>query len=219
MRHSRFWQLAFAVTIASVAILGLCSGHRLRVRAADEGFVPLGKSLDDFVLVNTPPETWSFEGDVIKCAGRPNGYLATKKSYRNFVLRFEFKFVRPKGLKNDWDFRGNSGYLIYITGEHRVWPKCVEVQGMYRQVGRIFAIGGAPRVNARDYPDVRRRVLKPVGEWNSLEVISRDGALTARLNGEVVCESEPGQLKEGPIGFQSEGAEIHWRNVRIKVLD
>lgn len=215
-RWARLSITGFAVALAVAALLSAAGDGRTD---EEEGFVPLGKSLDDFVLVATPPETWTFEGDVIKCSGKPNGYIATKKAYRNFILKFDFRFVRPEGLKNDWDFRGNSGYLIYITGEHKVWPKCVEVQGMYRQVGRIFAIGGAPPVKATDYPEVRRRVLKPVGEWNTLEIVSRDGALTARLNGEVVCESEPGELKEGPIGFQSEGAEIHWRHVRIKELD
>ena len=27
------------------------------------------------------------------------------------------------------------------------------------------------------------------------------------------------ELKEGPIGFQSEGAEIHFKNIKIKTLD
>jgi hypothetical protein len=51
-----------------------------------------------------------------------------------------------------------------------------------------------------------------------MEITSRDGALTAMLNGVVVCTAEPGELREGPIGFQSEGAEIFFRNLRIKEL-
>ena len=28
-----------------------------------------------------------------------------------------------------------------------------------------------------------------------------------------------GELKEGPIGIQSEGAELHLKNIRIKVME
>ena len=64
----------------------------------------------------------------------------------------------------------------------------------------------------------RKKVLKPNTEWNSVEIVTKDGAITAYVNGEKVCESEAYELKEGPIGFQSEGAEIHFRNIRIKEM-
>ena len=76
----------------------------------------------------------------------------------------------------------------------------------------------SPAIKATDYPEARKQALKPVGEWNSIEIISRAGAVTALLNGAKVGECEPGQLKEGPIGFQSEGAEIHFRNLWIRDL-
>jgi hypothetical protein len=168
--------------------------------------------------VGAPAATWTREGDVIRCSGVPNGYLATKKSYRNFVMRLDFRYERPDDLVDDASFPGNSGYLLYVTGEPKVWPQCVEVQGRNRDVGRIIAIGGAPAVKADDNPAARAEVIRPVGQWNSIEIHSQDGAVIAKLNGVVVCTSEAGPLREGPIGFQSEGREIHFRNVRIKEL-
>ena len=184
----------------------------------EEGFKPLGNSkhMSDYDLVGAPASTWTVDDDVIKCSGKPNGYFATKKSFKNFALRFDFKYARPAGLEDDSKFDGNSGYLIYITGEHKVWPKSIEVQGLNRDAGKIFNIAGFPSIKAKDYPDARKKALKPVGEWNKMEIISKDGALTSILNGTKVGESEPGEFKEGPIGFQSEGAEIHFRNLRIK---
>ena len=196
--------------------LGL--GFAARAEEKEEGFKPLGngKDMSNFKLVGTPESTWKVDGDVVKCSGNPNGYFATTKSYKNFVLRFDFKYARPAGLDEDSKFGGNSGYLIYITGEHKVWPKSIEVQGLNRDAGKIFAISGYPNVKTKDDPEARKKALKPVGEWNSLEIVSKDGSLTAVLNGTKVCESEAGEFKEGPIGFQSEGAEIHFRNLRIK---
>lgn len=188
--------------------------------STESGFAPLGngKDMSAFVLVGAPAETWSVEGHVIRCLGKPNGYFATPRSYRDFVLRCDFRYARPIDLAEDAAFGGNSGFLMYLTGEPKIWPRCVEVQGMNKELGKIFAIGGAPAVKAVDQPEVRKQALRPVGEWNQVEITSRDGALTAKLNGVVVCTAEPGELREGPIGFQSEGAEIFFRNLRIKEL-
>jgi hypothetical protein len=195
-------------------------GFSLEAWAQDkeEGFRPLGngKDLSGFDLIGTTESTWTVDGDVIKCSGKPNGDCVTKKSYKNFVLRFDFKYVRPEGLEDESKFRGNSGYLIYITGEQKVWPKCIEVQGMNLNVGQILFVSGYPKVKAMDYPEARKKALKPVGQWNSMEIISKDGALTAILDGAKVAECEAGEIKEGSIGFQSEGAEIHFRKLRIK---
>jgi hypothetical protein len=208
--------MACAVLLASAAALGL--SMTARAVEKEEGFKPLGngKDMSGFKVVGAPESTWKVEGDVIKCSGNPAGYFATTKSYKNFSLRFDFKYPRPADLQDDSKFGGNSGYLIYITGEHKVWPKSIEVQGLNGDAGKIFAISGYPNVKVKDDTAARKKALKPVGEWNSLEIISKDGALTAILNGTKVSESEPGEFKEGPIGFQSEGAEIHFRNVRIK---
>ena len=184
----------------------------------EEGFKPLGngKDMSPFKLVGGSEKTWKVEGDVVKCSGQPAGYFATSQSYKNYSFRFDFKYPRPAGLEDDGKFDGNSGYLVHITGEHKVWPKSIEVQGQNKTAGTIFAISGAKAVKAKDDPAARKKALKPVGEWNSIEIISKDGALTAILNGTKVCESEAGDVTEGPIGFQSEGAEIHFRKLRIK---
>jgi hypothetical protein len=204
--------------LGALTACGLSDGQ---AASADEaGFSPLGNGRDmsAFALVGAPAETWTVDSGTIRCSGNPNGYFATTRPYRNFILRFDFRYARPTALTDDATFGGNSGYLMYLSGEPKIWPRCVEVQGMNKEVGRIFAIGGAPAVKATDYPDARRKALRAVGEWNSLEIVSRDGALTAILNDVIVCTSEPGELREGPIGFQSEGAEIHFRNLRIKEL-
>ena len=58
---------------------------------------------------------------------------------------------------------------------------------------------------------------KKVGEWNTTEVISKDGELTAKVNDAEVASGK-GELMEGTLGLQSEGAEIHFRNIKIMEL-
>ena len=205
---SRMVQLfASATCLVAVASLSMT----VHAGNPEEGFVPLGngKDMSAFDLVGGAPDTWSVEDQVIKCTGKPNGYFATKKPYKNFILRFDFRYPKSPG---------NSGYLIYITDEHKVFPKCIEVQGHYRSVCSIFPIGGAKGPRPKVDTAARNKAIKPHTEWNSVEIVSTDGALTALLNGIKICESAPYELKEGPIGFQSEGAEIHFRNLRIKAM-
>jgi 3-keto-disaccharide hydrolase len=54
-------------------------------------------------------------------------------------------------------------------------------------------------------------------EWNSVEIAARDGQVKSSLNGTLISTISEHEFTEaGFIGFQSEGAEIHWRNIRIK---
>jgi hypothetical protein len=57
---------------------------------------------------------------------------------------------------------------------------------------------------------------KPNGEWNTIEIIVRDGKITHRLNGVLVNEGSDPSIKEGHIILQSEGAELYYKNVKIK---
>jgi hypothetical protein len=209
--------LLAVVGLASILTLSLVSN----APTAEEGFVKLfnGKDMTGFGF--EPPqlkEVIRVEDGVIIVPGKPNGYFYTEKSYRNYVLRFDWRYKRPADLKpgEDEKFPGNSGCLVHIQLPHRVWPRCVEVQGMNRDHGNIFAIGGAKGKFKKDAA-AQKKAIKPVGEWNTTEITSKDGHLSSKVNGIPVSEGES-ELREGPIGWQSEGAEIHFRNIEIKVL-
>jgi hypothetical protein len=173
-----------------------------------------GKDLTGFVKVGADKtDPWSVKEGVIDCTGKPNGYLKTEKSYKNYVLKFDWRYLRPEGLKDDKTFGGNSGCLVHIQPPDKVWPKCVEVQGMNREHGKIFAIGGA-KGKFSDNSEARWKALRPVGEWNTTEVISQDGTLTSKINGTEISTGKS-ELTEGPIGWQAEGAPIQFRNIII----
>jgi hypothetical protein len=205
--------------IAAVIGLGL-AWFGARASAGDGGFVSLfnGKNLDGWKTVPAKAEkTFTVDEGIIVVSGRPNGYFYTDKSYKNYILRFDWRYKRPAGLEDDEKFSGNSGLLVHIQEPHKVWPKCIEVQGENRTHANIFAIGGAKGSFKFDQAALRK-VRKPVGEWNTTEVLVKDGAITSKVNGTQISTGK-GNLTEGPFGFQSEGAEIHFKNIKIKVLE
>lgn len=64
---------------------------------------------------------------------------------------------------------------------------------------------------------MRSRVLKPVGEWQTTRIEVDGGNMIISLNGTIVSTVRACELTAGAIGFQSEGAEIHMKNIRIRV--
>ena len=144
----------------------------------------------------------------------PQGYWYADKKYLNFTLRFDYRFVRPKGLEDERDFIGNSGYFLFVT-DHQVWPRMLQMEG-----GQANALAPAPLGATAKFTqdaDARRRAVRPLDEWNSVEIVSKNGQVMGYLNGTLVSAVTEHDFKEpGYIGFQSETGEIHWRNNRIK---
>jgi len=185
----------------------------------EEGFTRL--TLADFDVffakkVEGSP-SWTDAGGMIRGTGKPRGYLHSRKSYRNFTLRLDYRFPVPDdpALVD----KVNTGVLVYISGPHRIWPVCLEVQGKHVEMGHIKANGRADVIDAAAVQDddaARQKARKPVGEWNSLEIISRDGVLTSTLNGIKICENKAGELREGPLGLQAEDFAVEFRRLRIR---
>jgi hypothetical protein len=162
--------------------------------------------------------TFTVKDGTLVCSGRPSGYMVTAKSYGNYTLRLDYAFKRPEGLTDDSKFRGNSGVLIHVGEPNAlgVWPRSVEVQGMHRQAGLILPIPRSLKCKRTLDAEARAKVLKPVGEFNTLEIEVNGGDMVISINGAVVSTVSDCELTEGPIGLQSEGAETHWKNIRIR---
>ena len=213
-----------ALALALIGTLALASPWCVLAQA-EEGWTTLfnGKDLDgwQFHLGKEGAGnqgTFTVKDGVLICSGKPSGYMFTPKSYRNFTLRFELAFKRPAGLTNDAAFRGNSGCLIHVgaTNALGVWPRSVEVQGMNRQLGLILPIPRNLKCTKTFDADASAKARKPVGEFNHVEVAVKGGDMVIKLNGTVVSTVSDCELTEGPIGFQSEGAETYWKNIRIR---
>jgi len=164
--------------------------------------------------------TFTVKDGVLICSGKPSGYIYTPKSYSRYTLQFELAFKRPEGLDSDSAFRGNSGCLIHVAEKNAlgVWPRSVEVQGMNRQLGLILPIPRSLKCTRTFDAQASAKARKPIGEFNKIEIEVKGGDMVIELNGVVVSTVGDCELTEGPIGFQSEGVETHWRNIRIREL-
>ncbi len=180
----------------------------------EDGFTLL--TFADFEAFGAEAGTWEPTPEGMKCTGKPRGYLYSKQSFQNFTLRVDYRFPRPKSLQDDAKFKGNSGFLMYITGEHKLWPVSLEVQGKFLQMGAIKENGGAQPVTATDDDAARQKARRPVGQWNSIEIVSTNGVLAVSLNGVPISKCEPDFLSEGLIGIQSEDHPFEVRRLRIR---
>ena len=159
------------------------------------------------------------ENGTIACACNVHGIWYGEKKYLNFTLRFDFKFERPADWSDDADdtlFSGGSGYLIFMGDPSAGgYPRSIEIEGRFRDLLSVFAIGGQAKYDYQ--PDLMRRAVKPLGQWNTVEIVARNRTVTASVNGVVATRiSEHNYTEPGYIGFQTQGAKMYWRNIRIR---
>ena len=162
----------------------------------------------------TPGTTFKIEEGTILNTGSPHGYIYPLKKFWNFTLRLQYRFDAYPGMESDDDLFTNTGYLLFIT-RHDVWPRTLEVQGK-NDFEMSLAMGANESTFTFD-DGARIRARKPVGQWNSVEIVSKDGQLWTYLNGTLITHVTRHPFTEaGYIGFQVESGPVHWRNIRIK---
>jgi mono/diheme cytochrome c family protein len=162
-----------------------------------------------------PGTTFKVEDGMIADSGTPHGYMYPLKKFGpNFTLRVEYRYDPWPGSESDDDYYGNSGYLLFIT-EHHVWPRTLEIQGRQSMEMTINAMDGHATFTWDD--ELRKKVKKPAGEWNSVEIVSKGNEVWSSLNGTLLSHVSAHDFpSSGYIGIQSESGTMHYRNMRIK---
>ncbi len=188
----------------------------------EEGFQPLPfQDMAVFPADDTTRETWSSVGDELLCTGKPRCYLHTKSPFGDGTLRFDYRFEPDPKVTDPVKLAAhNTGVLMFIQEPHAIWPKSIEVQGKHSEMGQLRPNGTKAEIELlkvvyQDHPEVRESARKPVGEWNSIEIVTKAGAITASINGQIVAISEPGTLQRGLIGLQAEGHRLRYRRFRF----
>jgi hypothetical protein len=98
-----------------------------------------------------PKGVFSMKDGVIHVSGEGAGYLATKKSYRDYHLSLEYKW----GKKTDGSgYVRNSGVLVHAVGPdggaRDVWMTSLEVQLAQGCEGDFIVIRGQDGTDAKD---------------------------------------------------------------------
>ena len=159
-------------------------------------------------------DVWSVREGILICKGRPAGYIRTEADYTNYVLRLQWRF-NPVTKEP-----GNSGVLLRMIGQDKVWPRSVEAQLQSGSAGDFWNIDKFPMKTALKRTSGRNTkkthfAERPIGEWNTYEIIVDGASITLKVNGETVNEASEVMEIPGKICLQSEGAEIHFRNIRL----
>ncbi len=184
--------------------------------------VPLfdGKTLDGWEGETT--KVWRVHDGVIvggSMDGNPrNEFLAAKKSYRNFVLRLEYKLV------------GTSGFInggVQIRSQRTKKPPN-EMRGYQADIGAgysgsLYDESRRNKVLLHADKALIEKLEKP-GDWNVYEVRCEGPRIRLTLNGTQTVdftEKDAGMEPDGLIALQIHGAakaEISFRAITIEEL-
>jgi hypothetical protein len=182
-------------------------------------------STEGLKLVSTPAsvltDVWTRGADgVIRVAGKPSGYVATRASYGNYRLHVEWRWPGKPG---------NAGVLLHVASGPKdgVWPLSVQVQTKHGFAGDVLPMAGAafaepltskPGASPAIKGHTAAASERPAGEWNSADILCRDGVIEVTVNGVPQNRVSASSPRAGRIGFQLEGAPYELRNIRIEPL-
>ncbi|MBM4001375.1 MAG: DUF1080 domain-containing protein [Planctomycetes bacterium] len=189
----------------SIASLCLCVSAFAPANAEppeDLGFVSLfdGKSLAGWEQMNG--SKFTAENGVIK-HGQGMGWLRTTEQYDNFILKLEVRWLKD---------RQDSGVFLRSGIEGKNWPdRKYEVQCENSE--RIVHIFGT---DCRRDPAKAQALLKPTGEWNTIEILCDGRRCEVRLNGTLASSANDLEPRKGYLGLQGENGELEFRNPRLK---
>jgi hypothetical protein len=158
--------------------------------------------------------------------------MRSEKQYENFILHIEWMHMEAGGnsgvfaWSNAKPFERNrlpDGVEIQML--ELDWPKLNTRNGVVPPIayvhGEVWGVGGVKTVpdNPRGERSmsIENRCL-PRGTWNTYDVVAVDGVIKLSVNGKFVNGVSRSTQKKGYLCLESEGAEIHFRNIRILEL-
>ena len=171
-----------------------------------------GKNISGWQIHGT--EKWYVENGELICESGPDkeyGYLSTLKSYKDFVLKLEFK--QEANGNSGVFFRSSVNGTIIKGWQVEVAPIGQHTGGIYESYGRGWLIKPVPE---------KEKYLK-MGEWNRLKIQVKGSKVTTYLNGHEMIQLQDDKIAagEGGIALQIHsggGIKVRWRNLKIKEL-
>lgn len=202
---------------------GAAGGESATAESQDGGSVALfdERDLRDGHIYLTdadadPKDVWKVQDGVLLCKGEPTAFLRTKEQYSDYRLVLEWRWPEKPG---------NSGVLLHMSGEEKIWPLCVEAQLMHTRAGDLVGMGCDFNENKAEKggpvsytPRMNDSNEKEPGGWNTYEIVCKGNTIELTVNGQLQNRATGVSIRKGYIGLQSEGVPIMFRNIRLMPL-
>ena len=207
--------LGMSLVCAEAAEPAACAG--LSAEEVEQGFVSLfdGKTLDGW---QGSTKGYQVQDGALVC--QPGGNLFTASEYADFVFRFEFK-LPPNGNNGVGIRTPLRGNPAYVGMEIQILADDYKGIQPYQAHGSVYGVVPAKRGHQ-----------KPIGEWNSEEIMCQGSHIRVTLNGVVIVDADLAKIDKtldghehpglhnpkGYIGFLGHGSPVQFRKIRIKEL-
>jgi hypothetical protein len=232
MPVTRSRSVAFPIVLAAclAGALGLAPSQQASSQS-DDGFTPLfnGKDTAGWVYgggASHPSKAgkgYQVKDGVLYCTKTDGGHLFTEKEYGDFAFRFDFRL----------EANSNNGIGIRSPLQGDPAYAAMEIQ--------VLDDGGSDYTSLRpaqyhgsiyDVFPAKRGSLKPVGEWNTEEIVAKGRRVTVTVNGQTIVDANLDDVKDeavlkkhpglankmGHIGLLGHGTRVEFRNLRVKEL-
>jgi hypothetical protein len=175
-------------------------------RQADAGWITLidgANGLDNWNRVGTA--NWTAAQDVVQAdkSEKGAGFLVSKNSYRDFVIRVEFWASED----------ANSGIFMRCADPKNITDKsCYEANIFDQRPDPSFGTGAIVHI-AKISP-----MPKAGGKWNTYEITAKGPRLTVILNRLQTVDVQDSKFASGPIALQWGRGVVKFRKVQIRPL-
>ena len=168
-----------------------------------------------------PNGVFKLENGELVVSGKEPGLLNTRRSFTNYHFRVEYRWDTD-------DPKRDSGVFVNTIGPFgkQVSLEC-NLLGPDRGVGgELYLFGrGKKQLNVGGQMKKQGAIKpvksfeNPVGQWNTMEVLSDDGHFKLSLNGQETVVGRFPVPRSGTIMLQSNRGAIRFRNARVADYD
>jgi hypothetical protein len=166
------------------------------------------RNLKDWSRTGTGTNPWRLTtGDTLIVDGRVSEQLIPERVFASGTLTFDYRFRVTRDTTN---YRG----ALFVR-------RSQEGKGVRLDLGDDCGALTASYTGSSDREKTiedrpSKKVAKPIGDWNTVEVICEGRSITVKVNGKAASALTQVELETGLIALAAEGSEMEFRRMYWK---